>query len=51
MARIIPFDTLACAKKLEASGIEVKHAEAISGTLAEALEGVFSTKQEISTAM
>lgn len=44
--KMIPFDTLAYAKKLEARGVEVKHAEAHAEVLAEVLEDSFPTKQD-----
>lgn len=46
MVNIVPFDTLAYAKKLEARGVEVKQAEAHAEVLAEVLEVSFPTKQE-----
>jgi len=45
MAHAITFDTLAFAKKIEASGLESKHAEAI----AEAMRDVF--EENLSTAI
>jgi hypothetical protein len=42
----VPFDTLAYAKKLEASGIEPKQAEAHAESLAEVLEKRFTPKKD-----
>ena len=46
MSKIIPFDTLAYAKKLESHGILPEHAEGHAQVLAEVLEGNFPTRQE-----
>ena len=46
MNKIIPFDTLAYAKKLESHGVIPEHAAAHAEGLAEVLEGNFPTKQE-----
>ncbi len=46
MANAVPFDTLAYAKKLEARGVENKHAEAHAEVLAEVLEAGFPNKQD-----
>ena len=45
-SQVVPFDTLAYAKKLESRGIEFKHAEAHAEVLAEILENHFPTKRE-----
>jgi flagellar biosynthesis/type III secretory pathway protein FliH len=42
----VPFDTLAYAKKLEASGIQQKQAEAHAESLAEVLEKSFTPKKD-----
>ncbi len=43
MNSAVTFDTLAFAKKLEASGIEVKHAEGVSEALRDVFEENLST--------
>lgn len=51
MIQAITFDTLAFAKKIEASGVEPKHAEAIAEALSSVFENsreTLATKQEIS---
>lgn len=42
----VPFDTLAFAKKLEARGVDAKHAEAHAEVLAETFETTILTKHE-----
>ena len=45
---IIPFDTLACAKKLKQSGIAENHAEALTETMSQVFETKnVATKQDI----
>lgn len=46
MAHAITFDTLAFAKKIEASGLESKHAEAMRDVFEENLSNAIFTKED-----
>lgn len=49
MAKIVPFDTLAYAKKLESGGIHSRQAEAQAEALASVLDGNFVTRNDFNS--
>ncbi len=51
MGKMIPFDTLAYAKKLESRGVETRQAEAHAEVLAEVLEVNYPTRQDMGLAV